>query len=201
MTADLLLEALLAPWRAVRQAAGKPAPLGAAFAIMAAGSLGSSLAAWVVSGHGLSRPAATAASVAGRLCLDLAVWAAVAALLGLAAGILSGGSRGGANSFLAPVACAAAPRLYLLPLAAALRVAGRVGLVRYGRLAVWVAVVAGVWVAVREVTGAGGRRAALVMLLGIGLPVALVAAGLALSGLGWVLAPLFPDGFTPFVPL
>jgi hypothetical protein len=62
-------------------------------------------------------------------------------------------------------------------------------------------VLVGVWSGVREANGLSPGRAAGAVALGLGLPVALAALGIALSGLGWILAPLFPDGFSPFVPL
>lgn len=182
-------------------------PVRPAAALLTVGSLGSSLAVWVTSGRGLSRPAATAAAVAGRLLLDLAVWAVAAALLGLAASRLAApdraeaGSRRPGTDFLAVTACAAAPRVYLLPAAALARLAGAAWLWRYARLAVWAVVLTGLHAAAREAGGLSGRRAALAVALGLALPLALAAAGLALGGLGWLLAPLFPDGFSPFVPL
>ena len=99
-----------------------------------------------------------------------------------------------------PVAVALAQRAYLAPVAAVARLAGIPSLPAVVGPALWIWVAAVLWLVARE-RGHGAGAAVRLLVLGLAVPAALLAAGLALSGLGWVLAPVFPGGISPWVPL
>jgi len=171
-----------------------------ALGAVALGTLGSAIAGWVVAGRGLPGAAVAAATLAGRLLLDVLLWLVAAALLGAAEGAGGEAAGGAGEGWAGPVAVAAAQRLYLAPAAAAGRLVGAGWAIRIVRPALWIWMLALLWLVARE-RGHDGAGAARIMALGLLLPAALLVAGVVLAGLGWMLAPLFPGGFTPFVPI
>ena len=182
--------------------------------VLAFGSAGSSVATWLLAGRGAGNLAALAAMVAGRLLLDAALWLVAAGLLGAAEGLARPsrtevghhhalGTSSPQNPLVLwhqPLAVAGAHRVWLAPAAAAARLAGlsRAGLPL--RLATWLGVG---WLISRLTRDRGhGQGASLgIVAAGLVLPAVLRAAGLLLSGLGWLLSPLWPGGVPPFVPL
>jgi len=188
--------------------------MGALLGLLALGSGGSSLASWLLAGRGTGNLAALLAMASGRLLLDAALWLVAAGLLGAAERValpsptLTGPQPAPRTnppadplvSWHQPLAVAGAHRVWLAPAAAAARLAG---LARAGpplRLATWLGVG---WLIYRLTRERGHGRAAALSLLAAGLllPAVLLLGGLALSGLGWLLAPLWPGGVPPFLPL
>ena len=173
---------------------------------LAIGGLGSTLGGWIAAGRGLAGPASLLATAVGRLLFDGAVWLVLAGLLGLAAAVVGAGRgapAGGVTAtseWLVPLAVAGAQRVYVAPLLALARLTGWRGLGSLARPAVWLWALAVLYLAVRDRCGSP-RQAKLVLLGGVVLPLALVIVGAALTGLGWLWAPLLPDGFSPGGPL
>jgi hypothetical protein len=198
-----LLETFTAPLAAARRPVGPGFAPARAAAAVALGTAGSLLAGWIVAGRGAPALGVALVQLAGRLMLDLAVWLTAAALLGAAESAelrRRGHAATAAPSWASPVGVASAQRAYLAPAAALARLARAAYAWRILGMAVWIWAAAVLWLAAEE-RGHSRPATARLLLVGLGLPALLLAAGAALAGLGWVLRPLLPGGITPFVPL